>query len=195
LGELQSKEGSKPLELELFIRVLLGDLLNLTDRTFASSHKTKTPCILSQFSIRPNIMSLYFLRIALAINGLLMFAWSPVLFFSHSSLWVLGEGRTVASKKTKFDAMIWRITGLWVAFVGLSCLFVTDVPSGFWSSRWGFSPEALQVVWSPLAVLLAATHAVETLVKYEAMGAKKVMKGASINVLLGALCVAALCIP
>jgi hypothetical protein len=66
--------------------------------------------------------------------------------------------------------MIWRITGLWVAFTGLACLFVTDVPSGFWSSRWGFSPGALEVAWPPLACLIAATHALETVVKYEALG-------------------------
>ena len=46
----------------------------------------------------------------------------------------------------RFDAMIYRITGLWVAFIGLACLFVTDLPAGFWSSRWGFAPEALQVI-------------------------------------------------
>jgi len=134
------------------------------------------------------------LRIALASNGVLMFAWSFVLFFKHYALWAKGEGRKVADSKTKFDVMIWRIVGLWVAFVGLTCMFVTDVPGGFWSSRWGFSPEHLQVLWSPLASLVAVTHAVETWVKYQALGPKGVsawLKGASGNIFLGTLCLLA----
>lgn len=133
-------------------------------------------------------------RAALGINGAAMLAWSPVLFFRHKNIIGKVEGRQVADTKTKFDIMIWRITGLWVAFTGLSCLFVTDVPSGFWSSSWGFSPEALQVVWSPLACLVVATHAMETAVKYEALGSG-VWKGAAGNIVLGALSLAALLLP
>merc|ERR1719263_1726305 len=115
-------------------------------------------------------MSLSLLRIALGANGAAMFAWSFVLFFNHSTLWAKGEGRRAAKAKTKFDTMIWRIVGLWVCFVGLTCLFVADVPGGWWSGRWGFAPESLQVLWSPLAGLVATTHAIETWVKYEALG-------------------------
>merc|ERR1712153_172095 len=68
------------------------------------------------------------LRIALASNGVLMFAWSFVLFFKHYALWAKGEGRKVADSKTKFDVMIWRIVGLWVAFVGLTCMVATGLP-------------------------------------------------------------------
>ena len=66
------------------------------------------------------------LRIALATNGVAMFMWSFILFFKHYALWAKGEGRKAADRKTKFDVMIWRIVGLWVAFVGLACLFVTE---------------------------------------------------------------------
>jgi len=131
------------------------------------------------------------LRLALGINGALMLAWSPVLFFSHKSIIGTVEGRKVAANKTKFDVMIWRITGLWVAFTGLTCLFVTDIPSAFWSSRYGFSADSLQVLWSPLACLVAATHAVETVVKFEALG-PGVLKGASGNIFLGTIAAGAL---
>ena len=132
------------------------------------------------------------LRIALATNGVAMFMWSFILFFKHYALWAKGEGRKAADCKTKFDVMIWRIVGLWVAFVGLACLFVTDVPSGFWSTRWGFSPGDLHVIWSPLACLVAITHAIETWVKYEALGTvSRCLRGASGNIFLGGFCLLA----
>jgi len=129
------------------------------------------------------------LRLALGTNGALMFVWSFFLFFRHRRIIALGEGRKAAAGKTEFDDMIWRIVGLWVAFVGLSCLFVTDLPGGFWSSWWGFAPNALEVVWRPMAWLLVAMHAIETAVKYKAMG---VFYGAYGNILLGGLPLAAL---
>jgi len=133
-----------------------------------------------------------FLRPAIVVNGAFMLAWSPFLFFRHLNIISKVEGRKVAAKKTKFDVMIWRITGLWVAFVGLTCLFVTDVPNGFWSSRWGFSsPEALEVVWSPLAYLLLTTHTIETWVKYDA-GA---LSDAKANIFLAGISLVALLLP
>ncbi|OLQ11988.1 hypothetical protein AK812_SmicGene4134 [Symbiodinium microadriaticum] len=119
-------------------------------------------------------MSMSLLRIALGVNGVMMFAFGFVLFFNHRDMWVKVEGRKVAGMKTKFDTMIWRIVGLWVGFVGLSCLFVADVPGGWWSGTWGFEPASLQVLWSPLAGLVATTHAIETWVKYEALGPREV---------------------
>ena len=120
-----------------------------------------------------------------------MVAYSPVLFFMHRRLIGNIEGREAVAKKTKFDVMIWRITGLWVGFTGFTCLFVTDLPSGFWSRRCGFSRDALKVTWAPLACLLAATHAIETWVKYQALGSR-VLKGSTGNIVLGGLALAAL---
>ena len=71
-----------------------------------------------------------FLRYALGFNGVAMVAWSPVLFFYHHMIITSMEGRKVATTKTNFDIMIWRITSLWVAFTGLTCLFLIDMPSG-----------------------------------------------------------------
>ena len=71
-----------------------------------------------------------FLRYALGFNGVAMVAWSPVLFLYHHMIITSMEGRKVAATKTKFDVMIWRITSLWVAFTGFTCLFLIDMPSG-----------------------------------------------------------------
>ncbi|CAE7027374.1 unnamed protein product [Symbiodinium sp. CCMP2592] len=137
-------------------------------------------------------MSMSLLRIVLGVNGVMMFAFGFVLFFNHRDMWVKVEGRKVAGMKTKFDTMIWRIVGLWVGFVGISCLFVADVPGGWWSGAWGFEPASLQVLWSPLAGLVAITHAIETWVKYEALGPREVWSGASGNMVMFALCLLAL---
>jgi|EP00979_Chaetoceros_neogracilis_P011792 hypothetical protein len=133
-----------------------------------------------------------YLRPAIAINGIMMLLWSPFLFFRHLHIISKIEGRTAAARKTKFDVMIWRITGLWVAFVGVTCLFVTDVPTGFWSSRVrDFSPEALHVTWSPIAFLIVITHTIETWCKYDA----GCLSGAKGNMMLGGLSLVALLLP
>ena len=134
------------------------------------------------------------LRLALAVNGAAMLAWSPFLFFKHRSIISAAEGRKAAAKKTPFDDMIWQITGLWVAFTGLTCLFVTDVPSVVWSTYWDdeISPETLTILYHPLAFLISTIHIIETFVKWNALGKKGVLQGASGNIVLAGLLLVAI---
>jgi len=129
-----------------------------------------------------------FLRLAIVINGAFMLPLGPYLFFRHLGVISGVEGSEVAAKKTNFDVMIWRLTGLWVTFVGLMSFVVTDVPNGFWSIRWGFSPKALEVVWSPLVYLLLITHTIETWVKHDA----GVLSMATVNIFLAGISLVAL---
>ena len=105
----------------------------------------------------------------LVLNGVLMTMLSLFLFFGNSNMIATIEGKDVAARKTPADIMIWRIVGLWVACTGLMCLFVTDFPTGFWSSRWAFDAALLKVLWRPLACLLVVTHAIEIGVKWVAL--------------------------
>ena len=48
------------------------------------------------------------------------------------------------------------------------------------------------MIWSPLACLVAITHAIETWVKYEALGTvSRCLRGASGNIFLGGFCMLA----
>ncbi|CAJ1396195.1 unnamed protein product [Effrenium voratum] len=131
------------------------------------------------------------LRAALAFNGALMLLWSPVLFFNMEMMWKAMEGRKAAQAKTAFDVMIWRICALWVACTGLVCLFASDVPSGFWTARWGVEPALLEAVRRPLGWLCVCMHGIEVCVKYAAVGAK-VTQAASGNVVLAGCILVAL---
>ena len=125
----------------------------------------------------------------LVLNGVLMTVWSFVLFFGSSSMVAAIEGKEAAAHKTPADIMIWRIVGLWVACIGLICLFVTDFPTGFWSSRWAFDKVLMEMAWRPLAGLLVITHTIEVGVKWIALnrgpnGISNWLRGALGNILL-----------
>merc|ERR1712218_8571 len=128
------------------------------------------------------------------INGVVMFAFGFVLFFNHRSLIAGSEGRHAADSKTVFDVMIWRIVGLWVSMVGLTCLLAADLPGGLWSSLWGFGPNALQAMWPPLCFMLFFFHTVETGIKRAAVGSR-FWSAASGNIVLGLIALAALLVP
>ena len=124
--------------------------------------------------------------------ALLFCLFSLFLFFGNSSIIATIEGKAVAAQKTPADIMIWRIVGLWLACIGLICLFVTDFPTGFWSSRWAFDNMLIKVVWRPLACLLIMTHTIEIGVKWIALnrgsnGIVMWLRGASGNILLAVM--------
>ena len=131
----------------------------------------------------------------LVLNGVLMTVLSFFLFFSNSRIIATIEGKEVAAQKTLADTMAWRILGLWVACIGLICLFVTDFPTGFWSSGWAFDKAQIHMAWRPLAYLLVITHTIEIGVKWIALnqGPKGIylwLRGALGNILLAlVLCI------
>ena len=96
-------------------------------------------------------------QLALLANGAAMIFWS-FFVFKHTDIVRWAEGRQAVENKTPFDAMIWRICGLWVFFAGSVCLNFSSTP----------------VVAQHLAVNLVIVHFVETYVKWLAVGPRTV---------------------
>ena len=103
-----------------------------------------------------------------------MIFWS-FFVFRHTDIVRWAEGRQAVENKTPFDAMIWRICGLWVFFAGSVCLQFSTTP----------------VVAQHLAVTLAVVHSVETYVKWLAVG-RRVNVAAGGNIFLGGVAFVAL---
>ena len=112
-------------------------------------------------------------QLALLANGAAMIFWS-FFVFRHTDLVRWAEGRQAVENKTPFDAMIWRICGLWVFFAGSVCLNFSSTP----------------VVAQHLAVNLVIVHFVETYVKWLAVGPRTV--AAAGNIFLGGVAFVAL---
>ena len=115
-------------------------------------------------------------QLALLANGAAMIFWS-FFVFRHTDIVRWAEGRQAVENKTPFDAMIWRICGLWVFFAGSVCLNFSSTP----------------VVAQHLAVNLVIVHFVETYVKCLAVGrARRATVAAAGNLFLGSVAFAAL---
>ena len=113
-------------------------------------------------------------QLALLANGAAMIFWSPFVF-RHTDIVRWAEGRQAVENKTPFDAMIWRICGLWVFFAGSVCLQFSTTP----------------VVAQNLAVYLVGIHSVETYVKWLAVGRRATVAAAG-NIFLGGVAFVAL---